>query len=130
MDKRQYWIAAGVFLLILVAVFAFSQQWVQQATVKATHEFVVGSTVLPAGTYSVKTATESNNLIMLVNNETGASASAMNIDIYNKPNTYNENSRLVFVVDKSGRQVLHQIWIFGDNHGHDLVHQKDIPEPR
>ena len=128
--KRQIFIGAGVLFLILVAVFAFSQEWLQVATVNVPHDFAVGTTVLPAGTYLVKTATGSNNLILLVNKETGASASAINLDIHNKPNTYNQHSRLVFVPDQSGRQVLHQVWIIGDAHGHNLVHKKGLPEPR
>lgn len=128
--KRQIFIGAGILLLTLVAVFAFGQQWTQVASFNVPHEFAVGTTVLPAGTYLVRTATESNNLIMLVNADTGASASATNIDIYNKPKTYNENSRLVFVPDQSGRQVLHQVWIMHEAHGHDLAHKKGLPEPR
>lgn len=83
--KRQFFIAGGVFLLIAIAIFAFSQQWVQRATVNVPHEFVVGTTVLPAGTYLVKTTMEGNNLVLIVNKETGASASAINLDIRNKP---------------------------------------------
>lgn len=128
--KRQFFIAAGVCLLIVIASFAFSQQWPQQARVTVGFEFVVGNTVLPAGTYWISTATEANNLLRFVNSETGASAMASNIDIYNKPHTVNENSNLVFVMDQSGRHVLHQVWIGGDSHGHNLLHEKGLPEPR
>jgi hypothetical protein len=128
--KKQILIGAGVLLLMLVAVFAFSQTWVQVATVNVPHEFVVGTTVLPAGTYSVKTAAASSHLIMLVNNDSGATAFATNINIHNNPNTYNEDSHLVFVREEGGRQVLHQVWISGDAHGHNLVHEKGLPEPR
>lgn len=128
--KRQIFIGAGVLFLILVAVFAFSQEWLQVATVNVPHEFAVGTTVLPAGTYLVKTAGNGSHVIMLVNKKTGASAWATHIDISNKPNTYNQNSRLVFVPDRSGRQVLHQVWITDDAHGHDVVHEKGLPEPR
>lgn len=125
--KNHILIAIGVYLLI--AGLAFSQQWTQQARVTVGFEFVVGDTVLPAGTYSISTATEANNLLMFVNSETGASAMASNIDIYNKPHTFNENSNLVFVMDQSGRHVLHQVWITGDSHGHNLLHEKELPEP-
>ncbi len=128
--KRQLFIGAGVCLLILIASFALSQQWTQQAKVSVGFEFVVGDTVLPAGTYWVSTATEANNLLRLVNTETGASALASNIDIHNKPHSLNQNSNLVFVIDQSGRHVLHQVWITGDSHGHNLLHEKGLPEPR
>lgn len=127
--KKQLFIATGVCLLILIAAFAFSQQWTQQAIVNVPNEFVVGTTVLPAGTYSVKTSSGTNNVI-LTNRETGASAVAMYVDIYNKPDMNNEESNLVFVRDENGRQVLHQVWIVGDSHGHDLLHEKGLPEPQ
>jgi len=129
MDNRRYWIAAGVFLLILIAVFAFSQQLTQHARVSVPFEFVVGTTVLPAGTYSVSMPVAGTSQIVLTNTETGASAVASNIDISAK-GMYNENSNLVFVLDSSGRHVLHQIWINGQSHGHDLLHEKSLPEPR
>ncbi len=126
--NRQLLIAVAVCLLILIAAFALGQQWTQQAIVTVSNEFVVGTTVLPAGTYSVRTPTASHNIVMLTNTETGASALATDVDIYNKAGN-NEKTNFVFVRDKDGRQVLHQIWITGDTHGHDLIHEKGLPEP-
>jgi hypothetical protein len=126
--KRQLLLAAGICLVILVAVLAMGQQWTQQARVSVPFEFVFGTTVLPAGNYSVSTPAGGTTQIMFTNTRTGASAVANNIDISMK-GMNNENSNLVFVLDASGRHVLHQVWIKDQSHGHDLLHEKGIPEP-
>lgn len=110
---------------------ASGQQWTQQVTVTVPFEFVVGTTVLPAGSYGVSTPVgESSSLLMFTNKETGAAAFATNIDLSLNAHAYNQASNLVFVLDTQGRYVLHQVWITGDSHGHDLVHKKGIAEPR
>lgn len=127
--KKQVVITAGVCLL--VAGFALGQKWMQQARVSVPFEFVVGTTVLPAGTYTVSTpAGESSNLLQFTNTESGVAAFASNTDVSLKAHGYNQTSSLVFVLDASGRHVLHQVWITGDSHGHDLMHKKGIPQPQ
>ncbi len=127
--KKAILMVAGTCLLI--AGVASGQQWTQQARVSVPFEFVVGTTVLPAGSYTVSTPTgESSSLLMFRNAETGAAAFASNIDISVKPHEYNQTSSLVFVLEPGGRHVLHQVWITGDSHGHDLMHEKGVPQPR
>lgn len=119
---------AGVCLVL--ARFAFGQ-WTQQARVNVPFDFIVGSTVLPAGTYTLSTRPgESGAVLKFANTDTGVAAFAGNIDISVKPHTYNQTSSLVFVLDAQGRHVLHQVWIMGDSHGHDLKHEKGIAEPK
>lgn len=127
--KRQILFAAGVCLLF--TGLAVAQHWTQQVTVSVPFEFVVGTTVLPAGSYAVSTPVgESSSLLMFTNKETGAAAFATNIDLSLKAHDYNQTSSLVFVLDAQGRHVLHQVWVMGDSHGHDLVHKKGVAEPR
>lgn len=128
--KKHLFIAAGVCLLILIAIFAFSQQWTQQVKVTVPFEFVVGNTVLPAGDYWVSTSLRSSSVLMLTNTRTKAQAITSNINIGVNAGGYNESSSLVFVLDAGGRHVLHQIWIAGQSHGHNIVHEKGLPEPR
>lgn len=128
--KKHLFIAAGVCLLILIAIFAFSQQWTQQVKVTVPFEFVVGNTVLPAGDYWVSTSMRSSSVLMLTNTRTKAQAITSNINIGVNAGGYNESSSLVFVLDAGGRHVLHQIWIAGQSHGHNIVHEKGLPEPR
>ncbi len=119
---------AGVFLLI--GGLAFGQNWTPQARVEVPFEFILGETVLTAGTYVVSTPAGGNTLIMFTNTETGKAAFASNIDISVKPHAFNPTSSLVFVLDAQGRHVLHQVWVTGQGHGHDLTHEKGIAEPK
>ncbi len=128
MKKQMLFVAAMCLLLTGLAV---GQHWTQQATISVPFEFVVGTTVLPAGSYGVSTPVGiSSSLLKFTNTETGASAFASNIDLSLKGHAYNQTSSLVFVLDEQGRHVLHQVWIMGDSHGHDLAHKKGIAEPR
>ena len=120
-------LAAAVCLLI--AGFAFGQRWTEKAKVSVPFEFVVGSTVLPAGNYLVSTPDGSNSLLRFTNTDTGVEVFATNIDVSAK-GMYNKNSNLIFVVDSNGRHVLHQLWVHAESHGHDLVHQKGLAEPQ
>lgn len=126
MTKRVL-ILAGFCLLI--AGFAFGQHWTQKAKVSVPFEFVVGNTVLPAGSYMVSTPDGNNSLLRFTNTESGAEVFATNIDVSAK-GMYNKNSNLIFVLDSNGRHVLHQIWVSDESHGHDLIHEKGLPEPR
>ena len=113
---------------LLIGGLAFGQNWTPQTRVEVPFEFVVGETVLSAGTYVVSTPAGSTSLIMFTNRENGKAAFASNIDISLKPHTFNPTSSLVFVLDSQGRHVLHQVWIMGQGHGHDLGHKKGIAE--
>lgn len=121
-------LVAGVCFLI--GGLAFGQNWTPQARVEVPFEFVVGATVLPAGTYVVSTPAGSTSLIMFTNTESGQASFASNIDISVKPASFNPTSNLVFVLDAQGRHVLHQVWVLGQEHGHDLMHEKGIAEPK
>lgn len=122
---------AVVATCLLLAGSAPAQLWHQRARVYVPFEFVVGETVLPAGTYSVMMQTgHSTSRLMLRDQKTGASVVASNTDIGMQARTYAENSNLVFMLDSSGRHVLHEIWLGGESHGHDLVHGPEVPEPK
>lgn len=120
----------SVVACLLMTGLAFGQRWTQQVKISVPYEFVVGNTVLEAGTYWVRLASETSSVLMLTNTQTGASLLASNTNISGGIyNTNNEQTRLVFAMDASGRQVLHQIWIAGQSHGHDLMTQASLSEP-
>jgi len=121
-------LVAGVCFLI--GGLAFGQNWTPQARVEVPFEFVVGETALPAGTYVVSTRPGSTSVIMFTNTENGKASFASNIDVSAKTHHFNPTSNLVFVVDAQGRHVLHQVWVLGQEHGHDLMHEKGIAEPK
>lgn len=126
MKKRAVIVAA---VCLLIAGFALGQRWTEKAKVSVPFEFMVGNTLLPAGNYLVSTPDGSNSLLRFTNTDTGVEVFATNIDVSAK-GMYNKNSNLVFVLDSNGRQVLHQLWVHDEGHGHDLVHQKDLLEPQ
>lgn len=115
---------------LLIGGLAFGQNWTPQARVEVPFEFTVDETVLPAGTYVVSTPAGGNSQIMFTNTQNGKAAFASNIDVSVKPHAFNPTSSLVFVLDAQGRHVLHQVWVTGQGHGHDLGHKKGIAEPK
>ncbi len=118
-------------LCLFLATLAFGQQWQPVANSYIGFDFMVGDTALPAGTYSVSTQVgHDTSRLMLRNVETGAGAFAHTSELgLSRPNTV-ENSTLVFVQDSNGRYVLHQVWLAGDSHGHDLLHEERLAESR
>ncbi len=123
-------LVAGVALIS--AGLAFGQQWQPKSKTYIPFDFVVGDRVLSAGNYSVNMQVgHSSSQLMFRNVETGAGAFANNADVGTiKPTSYVESSILVFVLEPDGRHVLHQVWLPGDSHGHDLVHKAGLAEPR
>lgn len=119
-------------MCVLLSGLAFAQKWTQKAKVSVPFEFVVGTTVLPPGDYFVSTPEGmSGSVIHFTNVETGAGAFASNLNVsVKKAVRSNPTSNLIFVLDSQDRHVLHQIWLFDDDHGHDLLHQKGVPEPQ
>ncbi len=118
-------------LCLILATLAFGQQWQSVAKSYIGFDFMVGDTALPAGTYYVSTQVgHDTSRLMLRNVETGAGVFANTSDLgLSRPNTV-ENSTLVFVQDADGRYILHQVWLAGDSHGHDLLHEAGFAEPR
>ncbi len=129
MKKAILFVAA---VCVLLSGLAFAQKWTQKAKVSVPFDFVVGTTSLPAGDYFVSTPEGmSGSVLHFTNIETGAGAFASNIDVsVKKADRSNPTSNLIFVLDSQDRHVLHQIWLFDDDHGHDLIHPKGVPEPQ
>lgn len=125
-------VLSAAMMCLLLSGLAFAQKWTQQVKVSVPFEFVVGTTALPAGDYAVSTPLgTSGSMIKFTNIATAAGAFASNINVsVKKADHVNKTCSLVFVLDSQGRHILHQVWIADDDHGHDLVHQKGIPEPQ
>jgi hypothetical protein len=73
----------GMLSLFLSVVPAFGQGSETKCTAKVPFDFVVGSTVLPAGDYAFRTA--GMNCFVIQNKETGASAYTFSRDIRLSP---------------------------------------------
>ena len=127
--KKPLWQILAICLMLAGA--AFAQSWRQQAKIDVPFDFILGDAVLPAGTYSVSTqAGIGTKLLMFTNTQTGAVSMVQNIDISPKSKMRSGNSNLVFVLDAQGHYVLHQLWLPDDEHGHDLAHKTNVPEPQ
>ncbi len=121
-------ILGALVCLLLVVVPAMGQattaavqtQW--RTTVP--YEFWVGNTALPAGDYTIL-SDPFTGLLVFRNESTGRLLLryTRNIDVKAPV----EKSELKFMVS-GGKQVLHQLWMQGDMHGHDVLHGQEVPE--
>jgi hypothetical protein len=122
-------------LVVLTTVFLFVcitpafAQWDRQATVRVPFDFTVGTTLLFAGTYEISTR-PLDNAILIKNIATGASVYTIekNIILSRSDQRFEAaEPKLVFRQDWD-QHVLHQILLAGDDHIHDLLHGRDVPE--
>lgn len=114
-----------LLLLVVPAVgqattAAVQTQW--QTTVP--FEFWVGTDPLPAGEYTIL-SDPSNGLIVLRNTSTGHILLRYTRNIEVKAPV--EKSELKFMMN-DGKHVLHQVWMQGDMHGHDILHGQEVRE--
>jgi hypothetical protein len=106
--------------LFLCAVPSFSQTIsADSMKISVPFEFSINGTTYPAGDYTLRLNAAQDN-VMIGSNDTW-------ISVHKTWNVPRDNSagksRLVFV-EENGKHVLHQIWIAGQDHGHDLIHAK------
>jgi hypothetical protein len=119
----------GMLSLFLSVVPAFGQGSETKCTAKVPFDFVVGSTVLPAGDYTFRDAgMSSSSCFVIQNKETGASALTYSRNILLSPTgSPARNGKWVFA-HEGNRYVLHQVIVKGDDHVNDLIHGKEVPE--
>lgn len=108
---------------ILIALFLFAlpvaSQTIYTDTMKVSipFEFSVNGNIYPAGDYTLHLNGAQDN-VMIGSNDNW-------VGIHNTWSVGRDNttgkSRLVFV-QENGTHVLHQIWMAGQDHGHDLIH--------
>ena len=114
--------------LLLVAVPASAQatppgmqtQW----RTSVPFEFWVGEARLPAGDYTVL-SDPATGLLVIRNDTTGHLVLRYTQNIQVKEPASKTEWTFLTVGDK---HVLHQLWMMGDPHGHDVLHGQDVPE--
>lgn len=116
---------AGIVFVLFCTQLAFGQFWQTMAKTEVPFEFVMGGTVLPAGTYDVRLDPQTQT-VSLYNLDNSLSAIAPVHNIY-LSSDYAHSTKLVFAFDGQ-RHVLHQFELGGDNHIHDVIHGPEIAD--
>jgi hypothetical protein len=126
MVKRCFVFAA---LWLIFAGSALAQGWsAPKLTTDVPFDFVVNGTTLPAGTYVVRTYMGTERALMIQNrNKPGYVQFVSNNDILLPLGATHDSTGFVFALDKA-QHVLHQIYLEGDNHTHDIIHGTDVAE--
>ncbi len=128
MRLRLFALVAAIVCLAIVSVPVLGQQATSlmqtQWKTSVPFEFWIGDTLMPAGEYTIL-SDPTKNLVIFRNESTGhiLLRYARNIDV-EKPTAKTE---LKFGMTGE-RHVLHQLWMQGDMHGHDILHGYEVPE--
>ncbi len=125
---KPHWLVLTALCLLLVGTVVAQSSSSVKMTTNVPFDFVVNGTTLPAGDYVVSTYT-SGHLLMIQNKdmpEYVKVVSNTNVALHD-PNAIHRSSKLVFRLN-NGQHVLHQIYITGDDHAHDIVHGNDVAE--
>ncbi len=116
------------FICLLIALPAWGQSLPQVALTKVNvsvaFDFWVNEQHLPAGDYTL-TSDPMTQLLVIENKDTGDRAMVFTDN--SEQLAAVAETKLVFL--RSGdRNVLHQVWMTGDLHGHDLRHGPEVPQ--
>ena len=118
-------------LLFLWALFAGSAVaqtlFVAGITVNVPFDFVVNHTTLPAGEYVVSANNDGYRFIIQNKTEPKYGVFVVNNNRRMYRSEIQDQSRMVFALT-NGHHVLHQIYLQGDDHTHDIVHGSDVIE--
>ena len=124
--KTLWFLLAVLCLLFAESAFA-GNSWTTVSTTYVPFDFVVNGQTLPAGNYAVRTHdTGRRLLIQNIDNPEYATILANN-DVWLSPSARPERGNLIFSLN-NGQHVLHQIYIAGNNHTHDIVHGNEVAE--
>lgn len=113
---------ASLFLAVTPAV---SQLVETKWTADIPFDFVVGSSQMPSGHYTIKSNAQTKHLTV-INTDTQKSAFMLTRSL--EKLTPDERTVLIFQREADGRHVLHQIWGENNTSGHDVVHGQDVVE--
>ncbi len=115
----------AVFSVVLFCALLCAAGSKQYVRTNVPFDFYIGESQYPAGEYTLVLETGSPVVVLMSNDEYKAILSVNSVGI---DNTYG-NTHLVFAKD-GDRNVLHQIWIGGENHGFDVLHKPDVEAPQ
>ena len=96
-------------------------------TCNVPFQFVVNHTTFPVGEYVVSTNTDGHRLILQNNTEPKYVILVATENIILNQSEIQNQGRMIFALN-NGQHVLHQVYLAGDNHTHDIVHGSDVIE--
>lgn len=115
-------------LCALLARPAIAQnQFIEVTKVNVPFDFVVNHTTLPAGQYVVSANTDGHRFIIQNQTHSKYAVFVANNNISLNDSEITDNSKMVFSL-RDGEHVLHQIYLRGDDHTHDILHARDVTE--
>ncbi len=110
---------SALFLLLISAVPAISQTvYANTMKVNIPFDFVVNGVPYSAGEYTLRLNGPQDNVMLGSNGNWVGIHQTWNVGRTNEAGA----TRLVFT-EENGKHILHQIWIAGQDHGHDLLHE-------
>ncbi len=110
--------AVSILLFLCCAPCMAQSMSGQTVRVNVPFDFIYNDTSYPAGQYMIKLETAGDK-IFIGNADQWMVISHTTDILRGSPNT---ETHLVFS-DKDGKHYLHQVWIQGETHGHDLLHK-------
>ena len=117
-----------VFVCTLFAGSAIAQtQFIPALTAQVPFDFVVNHTSLPAGEYLVSANNDGHRLVIQNKAEPRYAIFVANNNILLNESNIKNQGKMVFAVS-NGEHVLHQVYLAGDNHTHDILHASDVAE--
>jgi mono/diheme cytochrome c family protein len=107
-------VATGIVVLAVLAISTFSTVTVQAQSIRVDvpYPFIVGSTTLPAGTYTLSSS--ANSLRIVLRSESGPQITQLIITRLGGPSEFLQEGSMVFERSEKGR-VLSEVWMPGSD---------------
>lgn len=117
---KKFAIALVVLVSCLIAVA--QNQPSSMVSAKIPFSFYVNNVQYPAGEYLFKSTDIAGNFVAI-----SGSATRYHMTADQKTSERVKESKLVFVYER-GKMYLHQVWVQGDDHVHDINHKAGLKE--
>ncbi len=121
--RSQLLVLGTILCLLLAAVPAAGQAQTQWRTT-VPFEFMIGDTLMPAGDYTILSDPATG--LVIFRNANGGHLLARYTRNIPVPQAV-EKTELKFMMN-GDKHVLHQLWMQGDMHGHDILHGETVPD--
>ena len=114
--------ALAIGAILLAACLPSLAQNSSMVSADIPFPFYVGHLLYPAGHYTFNSVGEQGEILAI-----NGSTARYHLMTTAKLTERIKDGKLVFCLE-NGKYYLHQVWVSGDMHWHDIQHQKDVPE--